>query len=114
MIFAIVLLLLDFLYLYLTSKYTKKALNIKKINYLAIFICYLFILTGYYYFIALPKKSASYAFLLGFIIYGVYETTTYATFKKWRIQTVLLDTLWGGILFAATTYLTYKYAGKNK
>jgi len=47
------------------------------------------------------------AFLLGVFVYGVYETTSLALLRKWRPTTVLIDTLWGGILFALTTYLTY-------
>lgn len=39
------------------------------------------------------------------IIYGVYETTNYALFKNWSILTVIIDTLWGGLLFASTTYI---------
>jgi uncharacterized membrane protein len=45
------------------------------------------------------------AFLLGIVIYGVYETTNYALFKDWSILTVIIDTLWGGTLFAITTYI---------
>jgi uncharacterized membrane protein len=46
------------------------------------------------------------AFLLGLVIYGVYETTNWALFSKWSPMSVIIDTLWGGILFAATTYVT--------
>ena len=47
------------------------------------------------------------AFLLGIVIYGVYESTNYAILKNWNIKAVALDTLWGGILFALTTKVTY-------
>jgi uncharacterized membrane protein len=76
-----------------------------KINYLGVALCYIFLITGINYFIIKPNKSVSEAFLLGIIIYGVYETTNYALFKNWSILTVLIDTLWGGILFASTTYI---------
>ncbi len=39
------------------------------------------------------------------VIYGVYETTNYALLKNWSILTVFIDTLWGGLLFAFTTYI---------
>jgi len=42
---------------------------------------------------------------LGIVIYGVYETTNYALLKDLSILTVIIDTLWGGLLFASTTYL---------
>ena len=70
--------------------------------------CYLLLITGLQYFIIEKKKSIKDAFLLGILIYGVYETTTYAIFKNWSIKSVLLDTLWGGILFALTTAGVYK------
>jgi uncharacterized membrane protein len=47
------------------------------------------------------------AFLLGIVIYGVYETTSYALLKKWKLSIVLMDTLWGGVLFGLTTALVY-------
>ena len=75
------------------------------INYLGVAFCYLFLITGLNYFIIKPHKSVNDAFLLGVIIYGVYETTNYALLKNWSIFTVLIDTLWGGALFASTTYI---------
>jgi uncharacterized membrane protein len=45
------------------------------------------------------------AFIFGVVIYGVYETTNYALFNKWRMTAVILDTLWGGSLFALTTMI---------
>ena len=38
-------------------------------------------------------------FLLGSSIYAVYEGTNYAIFKEWPLSMVLLDTVWGGLLF---------------
>jgi uncharacterized membrane protein len=72
-------------------------------NLLAALICYIFLIYGLNYFIIRPKRSASDAFLLGLIIYGVYETTNWAIFTKWSPLSVIIDTLWGGILFALTT-----------
>ena len=37
----------------------------------------------------------------------VYETTNKAILKDWSWKTVMIDGIWGGILFALTTYLTY-------
>jgi uncharacterized membrane protein len=52
-----------------------------------------------------PKKNIYDAFFLGLLIYGVYETTSMALLQKWKWQTVIMDTLWGGILFAITTLI---------
>tara|TARA_B100001741_G_C16265739_1_gene465277 strand:+ start:34 stop:396 length:363 start_codon:yes stop_codon:yes gene_type:complete len=66
------------------------------------FFAYLFLVIAFYYFIILQKKSYLDAFILGIVIYGVYEGTNFAIFKKWNWTTFFLDTLWGGILFVLT------------
>ena len=76
-----------------------------KMNYLGAALCYIFLIVGINYFIIRPKKSITDAFLLGIVIYGVYETTNYAIFKNWSLLSVIIDTLWGGLLFASTTYI---------
>ena len=78
-----------------------------KVDYSSAFLCYLLLVFGLYHFIIVPQRSLYDAFLLGFVIYGVYETTTKALLKKWNWMTVIIDTLWGGILFTLTAYLTY-------
>jgi uncharacterized membrane protein len=78
-----------------------------KMDYLATFLCYVFLLIGLNYFILAPKRSIFDAFLFGLVIYGVFETTNKALFSKWNWFSVFIDTLWGGILFALTTYVFY-------
>jgi len=60
------------------------------------------------YFIISRKKPLIDAFILGIVIYGVYETTNYAILQKWSLFAVILDTFWGGLLFTLTTYIAYK------
>ena len=76
-----------------------------KFNLLGAAICYIFLIIGINYFIIKPKRSIQDAFLLGLIIYGVFETTNMALFSKWSWITVIIDTLWGGLLFALTTFI---------
>jgi len=107
---AIIFIVLDFVYLNLIKGYFDNQIKMVqgspiKINYLGAALCYILLIFGINYFIIKPRKSVSDAFLLGIIIYGVYETTNYALLKNWKILTVIIDTLWGGILFAATTYI---------
>ena len=94
------------------SFFSKQIMDVQgeplKVNYYSAFLCYLLLVFALYHFIIAPRRSLFDAFLLGFIIYGVYETTTKALLKKWNWITVFVDTLWGGILFALTAYLTYK------
>jgi len=110
LISAIVLITIDFVYLNVMKGYFNNQIKSiqgsdLKINYLGVAICYIFLIVGINYFIIKPRKSVSDAFLLGIIIYGVYETTNYALLKNWSILTVIIDTLWGGLLFASTTYI---------
>jgi len=107
---AIIMLSIDFVYLNVFKGFFDKQIQLVqgsqlKINYLGAALCYIFLIAGINYFIIKPKKSVSDAFLLGIVIYGVYETTSYALLKDWSIFTVIIDTLWGGLLFASTTYL---------
>jgi uncharacterized membrane protein len=108
---AIVFVALDFMYLNLIKNYfSKQIISVQgeklTVNFLGAAICYILLITGLNYFIIEPKKSVYDAFLLGIVIYGVYETTNYSLFKNWSILTVIIDTLWGGILFATTTFLS--------
>jgi uncharacterized membrane protein len=107
---AIVFISIDFVYLNVIKSYFEYQIKSVqgspiKINYLGVALCYLLLIIGINYFIIKPRKSVSDAFLLGLIIYGVYETTNLALLKNWSILTVIIDTLWGGALFASTTYI---------
>lgn len=79
-----------------------------EVRYLGAVLCYPLLIFALYYFIIKDRRPVIDAMILGFVIYGVYETTTYALLKKWKLQTMMIDTLWGGILFGLTTMLTYK------
>jgi uncharacterized membrane protein len=107
---AIVFITIDFIYLNVIKGYFNNQIKMVQgspmtINYLGAAICYILLIVGINYFIIKPRKSVSDAFLLGIVIYGVFETTNYALFKNWSLLTVIIDTLWGGLLFAATTYI---------
>ena len=79
-----------------------------KFNVYGAIICYIFLIFGLNYFILERNKSPFEAALLGLVIYGVYESTNYAIFNNWNAKALILDTIWGGILFYLTTLLTYK------
>jgi uncharacterized membrane protein len=110
LISAIVFVCLDFVYLnFFKDHFNKQVQDIQgskiNINYLAALICYIFLIMGLNYFIIKPKRSISDAFLLGLVIYGTYETTNWAIFNKWSVKSVIIDTLWGGTLFASTAFI---------
>jgi uncharacterized membrane protein len=113
LISTLVLLALDFSYIQFSKKtFEEQIIKVQRvvmqIRPEGAVLCYLAITLGINYFIIQPKKSPLDAFLLGLVIYAVYETTNYATLKKWSPSLVAMDTIWGGILFALTTYLTYE------
>lgn len=106
------LLVLDAIYIGLQYASLKKIYeSVQKspmtINFLGAGLCYIALVFLLYYFILSKKKKVLDAFLLGLAVYAVYETTNYATFTKWPLQLVIMDTLWGGILFAITTKIYY-------
>ena len=110
---TIILLLIDALYLYSISKlFRDQIVKVQRVvmefRIEGAILCYLALILGLNYFIIQPKKSVVDAFIFGLVIYAVYETTNYATLKKWSPTLVVMDTLWGGVLFALTTYLTYE------
>jgi len=110
---AIIFVLLDGLYLKFIKNFFNKQIKVvqkspMEINYLGAILSYIFIIFGLNYFIIKPRKSPQDAFLLGIVIYGIFEATNLALFKNWLMTTLILDTLWGGILFALTTYIVEK------
>ena len=110
MLAAIILIVLDFMYISLIKNiFTNQIQTIQRskvvVNWVGIILCYVFIIALLHYFILWPKKRVTDAFVLGLLTYGIYETTNYALFKDWSFTIVIIDTLWGGILFALTTYI---------
>ena len=113
---AVILLILDGVYIYTNRTFLIGQLEAVqqsplKANILSAVACYILILTGLNFFIFRYKSRTIEehtwnAFVLGVVVYGVYETTNYATLKAWTLKMAVMDTVWGGILLAATTYLT--------
>jgi len=79
-------------------------MQVKPFPVISVYFLLVFVIN---YFIIQKNKPPLDAFILGFCVYGIYEGTNYAMFKKWPMQIALMDTIWGGILFALTTYITY-------
>ena len=72
-------------------------------------ICYLLLIISVNYFILHDTKRGYLdAFILGFVIYGVFDSTNQAIIKKWNPYLSIIDTIWGGILMTLTTFITLK------
>ena len=107
---AILFVFIDLIYLNFIKEYFNNQIKLIqgtpiKMNLLATLLCYILLIFSINYFIINPNRSIQDAFLLGIVIYGVFETTNMALFSKWSWLTVLIDTIWGGILFALTTFI---------
>lgn len=113
LIVALVIILLDSVYLNLTKEYfSKQIMRIQskpiELNIAGLLLCYTFLIFGFNYFIVQKQQSVLDAFFLGLVIYAVYEFTNYALLANWSILTVAMDTLWGGVLFATTAFIVFK------
>ena len=102
-----ILLAIDSAYLYLMGPIVAKHIRIiqgstMSINMYGATIAYICMAISLTYFI---NGSVKDAFILGVLIYGVYEGTNLATFRQWPPFVVVIDTLWGGVLFAITTHI---------
>jgi len=69
--------------------------------------CYLLLATGLYVFILRQHRPLEEAFLFGLVVYGVYDTTNYATLNEYTFNLAITDALWGGILTSLVTASTY-------
>lgn len=115
LIIAPTLMALDLTFVLSMSKYFNHQITLVQRSPLSLNIagaigCYICLIYVVYHFIIQKGASLLEAFLLGASIYGVYEFTNYATLKNWKTTTVIMDTLWGGTLFALTTYITRVFA----
>ena len=112
-VIALVMLALDAIYLGTNRSFFSNLFkNVQgselKFNFKAAFFCYTLMVFGLYYFIVKDKKPVIDAFLLGLLVYGVYDLTNLGTLSNWTIKITVMDTLWGASLFALTTFIVYK------
>ena len=61
-----------------------------------------------YYFILFSSGNYLEALILVSSIYGVFNFTNLAIFKKWSWTLALIDTLWGGILLVLSALFIKK------
>lgn len=70
-------------------------------------LVYVALAIGLYHFVIRFNKPLLDAFILGCVIYMVFDLTNKAIFKKWSWTSVIVDGIWGGILSTIVTYITY-------
>jgi len=113
LVILILVLLLDSSYLSLIKSTMLKVIkNVQnkplKINWTYLILCYLLVSFTIYYFVIKERKSILYSFILGFCINGIYETTNMTILQNWNQNIVIIDTIWGGLLFSLVNYI-YNY-----
>jgi uncharacterized membrane protein len=116
-LFAVLLTCIDAAYLSsISTFFNKQVKDIQgtdiKLNPLSTVLCYILLVSGLYYFAIMKNFTLLDTFILGIFVYGVYELTNHAIFKKWRWDTVGLDTIWGGILFTISVMIFKKIRNK--
>lgn len=110
---TVVLLGLDMIYLKLTGGHFNtlvKSIQRSKLTLQMVpaVLAYITLVFSLYYFIIRENRKITDAMLLGWSIYLVYDFTNKAIFDKWNWETVVLDGVWGGILYGLTTFIVYK------
>jgi uncharacterized membrane protein len=84
------------------------------INWIAAIIFYLLFISGLVIFVispALEKHSWVHAglsgALFGLITYATYDLTNLATMKDWPLLVTVVDLIWGSVLAASVSVITY-------
>lgn len=114
---------IDMLWLGLIAKdfYAKQIGGLMKpnINWTAAIIFYLIFIAGLVVFVIMPavvKNSWTHAVLMGalfgFVCYATYDLTNLAVAKDWPIFVTIIDLIWGAVLAASVSVITYLIATK--
>ena len=89
------------------------------INWTAAIIFYLIFIAGLVVFVITPavlKSSWSHAVLMGaffgFVCYATYDLTNLAVAKDWPVLVTIIDLIWGAVLAASVSVITYLIATK--
>lgn len=89
------------------------------VNWLAAIIFYLLFIVGLVIFVIAPavdKHSWIHALLFGalfgLITYSTYDLTNLATIKDWPLLVTAVDLIWGTVLAASISIITYIIATK--
>lgn len=105
------LILFDFVYLSFAKKYYYISKN--PVNLISAILSWILIA----YIISIQDSSSViesiiYGLTIGLVVYGVFNLVNYAILKEWKLNIVLMDTVWGMTvcsLAAISLYLFKKY-----
>lgn len=87
-----------------------------KVNWIAAIVFYVIFIIGLLYFVIMPGESLKSVMLtgafFGFITYATYDLTNLATLKDWPITITIIDLIWGSVLAATTSSVSYLIISK--
>lgn len=106
-ILFVLIILLDMVFFWVNQSFLNKTIQSVqrkpiRLRLEGALLCYLALTILLYHCLTLSYTKT---FLLGLCVYAVYEGTNYAIFDQWPAKMVVMDTLWGGILFVLVKYL---------
>jgi uncharacterized membrane protein len=110
---AIILIAIDAVYLKLIAPFYNsqiKKIQGNEINFrmYSAFIVYIILVTGLYYFVIGPNKTAKEGAFFGLVVYGVFDFTNHAILDNYSLPLAIMDTIWGAILCGSTTFVINK------
>ena len=114
---------IDMIWLGLVAKnfYAQQIGHLMKseINWPAALLFYLLFIIGLVVFVVMPALKAEswqiaaiYGALFGLISYATYDLTNLATLKDWPILITVIDLIWGSVLAASVSTISYLVANK--
>lgn len=113
-IILIFFILLDIPYMFFFAKNTfgKMIFHIQykdiQLRYKYTFFVYLLMTLGFITFI---NKDTPYykSFILGVVIYGVFNFVNYSIFYDYKLKPAIIDTIWGGVLYSLVLLIYKNY-----
>lgn len=103
----VLFILLDMVFFWVNQSFLDKTIRSiqhkpPRIRFAGALLCYSALTALLYSHLSLSYLKT---FALGAGVYAVYEGTNYAIFDNWPATMVIMDTLWGGILFVLVKWI---------
>jgi uncharacterized membrane protein len=128
MLLAIItLLIIDFVYIGVVSVFYKRSIRgiqggeDMSISIIPAVVCYVIMTIGLVFIVLTQlsrygslrslslqnkfKYALRFGGLLGFVIYGVFNTTNLAIFKRYSVPLAIIDIIWGTVLYTLATFI---------
>lgn len=121
------LLVFDFIYVASVSVFYKRSVKAiqrgedMKLNIFPGIVCYVIMTIGLIFIIITQlsrygslrslsqinklKYALRFGGVVGFVIYGVFNTTNLAIFKRYSVPLAVIDIIWGSLLYTIATYV---------